>query len=132
MHDWQVGRLCALEDAASVDTKLTIYLENACAIAHQTAGQRRVAPRIDRGQHMARRQRGKLDAPTEEEWVSGNQKRVRFVVRECREGVLDLAAVARADYIGLHADARSRFRHISQSALYNWVLRIDEYAHTRG
>jgi len=44
---------------------------------------------------MARRQRGKLDAPTEEEWVSGNQKRVRFVVRECREGVLDLAAVAR-------------------------------------
>src|SRR6516225_2074828 len=37
LHDWKIGRLFALEDAAGVDAGLTIGVSQAGAITHQAA-----------------------------------------------------------------------------------------------
>src|SRR6516165_2727087 len=42
LHDWKIGRLFALEDAAGVDAGLTIGVSQAGAVADQAAGRDRL------------------------------------------------------------------------------------------
>src|SRR6266699_2082016 len=47
LHDREVSRLLAFENAAGVETGQTVRLRNAASVAHQTAGGRELAPKID-------------------------------------------------------------------------------------
>src|SRR6516225_10604860 len=53
LHDWQVGRFCALEDLAGIDTGLPIGLDNAGSVAHQTACRSELAQAMDRGNPLS-------------------------------------------------------------------------------
>src|ERR1700732_2720391 len=53
----QIGRLGAVEDLSGVNADLAIYADEARPIADQPAGRGELAPFIDRGNLIARRQR---------------------------------------------------------------------------
>src|SRR5262245_29644686 len=63
LHDRQLGRLRAFEDAAGVDADLTIGIRQARSVAHEPAGFREAAKRIYRWDRMSRSQEDQLDPP---------------------------------------------------------------------
>ena len=60
LHDRQVRRLGALEDAAGIDADLTPRIRKVGSVAHQPAGFGKFTHRICRGDRMARRQDGPI------------------------------------------------------------------------
>ena len=66
LHDRQVGRLRALEDAAGIDADLTIRIGNIGSIAHQSAGFGKITRSRCHGHRMACRQCGELHPPAGE------------------------------------------------------------------
>jgi hypothetical protein len=61
LHDQQVRRLGALEDATGIDADLTKCIRNVGSVAHQPTGFGIVAQRICRGEPVERRQLDQLD-----------------------------------------------------------------------
>src|SRR5262245_38637160 len=58
--DGQVGRLLALEDAASVGSRHPVRIQSTASVAHKAAGQREVATLVDCRDPMAECEGGKL------------------------------------------------------------------------
>ncbi len=133
LHDRQVRRLGALEDAAGIDADLTIRIRNVGSVAHQPAGFGKFTRRICRGDRVARRQSGQLDTPAGEEGVAADEERVGPLAHKSCEGRIDLAAGAGVEDLDLQPHgAGSRF-HVSQRGLgIRSIGRIDEHGHTSG
>jgi hypothetical protein len=66
LHDRQVRRLGALEDAASIGADLTKRFRNVRSVAHQSTGFGKVTIRICCGDSVVRRHVGQLDTPVVE------------------------------------------------------------------
>ena len=80
---------------------------------------------------MACRQRGKLHAPADEEWVGADEKRVRPLVRkrcECRFDLLDRANLKGLDLQPDGAPGGLRLSHVVLGIVQ--VSRIDEHGDT--
>src|SRR5215470_310602 len=60
LHDRQIGRLLPFEDEACIHADLTIRIRNDRAVAHRPAGRGELAPLVDRGNGVARRERDQL------------------------------------------------------------------------
>jgi hypothetical protein len=75
LHDRQVGRFCALENAARIDAGLPVRIRNAGSVAHQAAGRGELAPFINRRRCMACCQHDELLAPDIEDWRGTDQER---------------------------------------------------------
>ena len=119
LQDRQVRRLRALKDAAGIDADLTKRIRNARAVTHQSAGFDKFAPRIYRGNPVARRQVSQLDTPADEKGVPADEKCIRALAHKDCEGRVDLAAGAGVEDMNLQPHgAGSRF-HVSQSCLGN-------------
>src|SRR5262245_54538975 len=56
LEEWQVSRPSSLEDAADVNAALVVLIDRAGTVTHQPAGVRILAPAVDCGNRMARRQ----------------------------------------------------------------------------
>src|SRR5262249_17719241 len=76
LHDWQVGRLLALEDARGIEIDLTVGVGYARSIAHQTTGLDEFAQFVDRRNGVVGRKRHELFASTVEERVGADQQGV--------------------------------------------------------
>src|SRR5262249_45684765 len=74
LHDRQVRRLCALEDATGIGTDLTPRISNIGSVAHQAACFGIVTVRIGRGDRVARRQHSKLNPPALKKWVGPTKR----------------------------------------------------------
>src|SRR5262245_10399366 len=61
--DRQVGRLLALENAASIGSRHPVRIHSAASVAHKATGQGEVATLVDCRDRMAERERGKLSMP---------------------------------------------------------------------
>ena len=75
LHDRQVGRLLALENAAGIDAGQTVQVRNTGSVAHQAAGRRERAKLEDRGHRVADRQCGELFAPVNKESIGADHER---------------------------------------------------------
>ena len=93
LHDRQVGRLLALEDAAGIDAGLTIRIRDAGPVAHQAAGRSKFAQRVDRWQRVAGCQRDNVFAPAGEECIGNDEKCVGALLGKRGENCVDLASV---------------------------------------
>jgi hypothetical protein len=91
---WQIGGLGALENAASVGTRLAIHLGQTISIADEPASSGVVTKWITRRSHMARCQRYKQFASTGEEWIGENEECFYPLLGEGLERPLDFALVA--------------------------------------
>jgi hypothetical protein len=77
---WRTGRsagLAPLRTTADVHSGLAIGIRNAGAIAHQAADGGELAPLVDRGNRMARRQRDEFLALAVEEGIAADNERTR-------------------------------------------------------
>src|SRR5205823_9666836 len=92
LHDWQVRRLCALEDATGIDANLTPRIRQAGSIAHQTADFGKLTPCICGGDRMTRRQEDQLDTLAGEKRRAADEDRVGPLAHESGESRVDLAA----------------------------------------
>jgi hypothetical protein len=82
---------------------------------------------------VARRERGKLHAPTGEEAVGSDEECVSPVAHEGCEGRLDFAAGTGLQHHGLQSESARRFRYVSQRGLGGRsIRRIDQYGDTNG
>src|SRR5262245_14836983 len=133
LNNREVGRLGALQDATGIDTDLPKHVRKVRSIAHQPAGIDILSRRISRGDPIAHRQGGKLDAPAVEEPVGGHEQGVRPLAREGGEGRIDLAVRAGVDQLDCESDTASSFPHLSRHGLgRRGIGRIDEYGNTNG
>ena len=69
LHDRQIGRLLAFEDAPRIDALLAIAFHEVCAVADQSAGLRKLAPFVDRRNIVTRSQGYDQTAPAGEKRV---------------------------------------------------------------
>ena len=73
----QIGRLLRLEDSAGIDASLAVRLPEIAAIAHQPAGDRKVAGLRYRRHCMANRELGKLMTAVSEIGIGAEDKSAR-------------------------------------------------------
>src|SRR5262245_38780394 len=133
LHYWQVGRVRALENAAGIDADLTIGIINVGAVAHQPAGCSIVTARIGSGDHVARRQHGKLNPSALKKWVRADKERVGPLAPDEFEGRLDLEAGAGIQNLNLKPDGASSRRDIPYGSLgIGSICRVDEHGHATG
>src|SRR5262249_46318869 len=94
LDHWQVRGLRAHEDAASIDTHLTIRIRQAGSVTHQPARFGILTPRIYGGNRVARRQVGQLNTSADEKGTSADVEDVGPLAYKVCEGSVDLAASA--------------------------------------
>ena len=90
----QVGRFLALEKAAGIVADQAERVAETGSVAHQAAGGGEIAPFINRGKRVARRQRHELIASALQERIELLQQRTPSLVRDGGEGRLDIAFAA--------------------------------------
>jgi hypothetical protein len=88
LDDRQLGRLGALKDPTSVDAELPKHFGEARTVAHEAPSLRILAHCMDRGDRMARGQRGKLGPTKEEEGIGADYECIGLVAGQGREGSL--------------------------------------------
>ena len=99
----------------------------AAAVAHQPAGLGELAPVIQRGKHMARRQRNELNTTADEQCVGTDQKCIGPLFHECPKGRIDVALRAGGDDFDLPSDGRTRRLHFCDEGLSDKrVVGVDE------
>ena len=90
-QDRQIVRFLTLEDATGLNSRLASEVCDARPVAHQPAGFGILAEGINRGQRVAHRQHGELDATADEQRVGTNQECVGPILHKARKGRIDLA-----------------------------------------
>src|SRR6476620_2480043 len=56
LHDWQFGRIFALENPAGINAGQAVAVQHVRSVAHETASRRKATPLIDRGYGVANTQ----------------------------------------------------------------------------
>src|SRR5438105_1806077 len=108
LHHWQVGRLLTSENPSEIDTGLAIAIREMRPVTDKTTRGYEFLLKIDRWQGMKCRQRDKLIAAGAEERISPDDDRSGMLVRQSREGRVDLAFGAGGEHDGSHAEAFRR------------------------
>src|SRR5436309_4292057 len=104
-EDRQVGRLLAFENAAGVYAELTLPIDNARPVAHQSASFDKLALMIHRGHRVASGQREELDATRAEQYLRSHQQRIGPLLCEAREGSVDVEIAASGEDFNLFSDS---------------------------
>src|ERR1700747_3417800 len=73
LHHRKVSRLLALENPPDINANLSIGIDETGAVAHQAARCGKVAPNVQRGNRMARRERDDPITPVIKEWSGSNE-----------------------------------------------------------
>src|SRR5262249_35004186 len=133
LHDRQVGRRGALEDATGVDASLTPRIHNVASVAHQPAGYGKFAPAKCRRNRMARCQENELDAPTAQESVAADEEGIGPLAHNACEGRIDLTAGAGTEDLDLQPHGTGSRFHLSQSGFSSpSISRIDDHGYPSG
>src|SRR4029434_11275859 len=80
LFDRQVSRIDALKNSTSVNTAFVIALTQHRSIAHEATGLGELADFVERRDRMTCRKCDKVLAPTGEEWVGADEKRIRTLL----------------------------------------------------
>src|SRR5215475_1748447 len=111
LHDWQVRRFGALDNATSIYTRLTVGVGNVGAIAHQSADFGKFSAGVNRGEPMVRCLVNELHTSTVEEAVVADKEGIGpFAANRCKRRV-DFPAAAGAEELDFKSHgAGSRWR----------------------
>src|SRR5215471_20044759 len=91
LHDWQVSRLCTLEDATGINANLAVSIRQAGAIAHEPASLCKIAQPIPCRKPVECRQLGELNASGDEERANGDKQRIWSFASHSLKRSIDLA-----------------------------------------
>src|SRR5262249_18796143 len=133
LHDRQVRRLRALEDAANIDTSQAISLGDACCVAHTTTRLGKVTQGIDRRHPVVSRQRSELNATVVEQRAGSYQKRINRLLRKAAKGRIDVTAGGGLDEdFDLLPDGQGRSLNVRDKGLCGGEVGIDQHANAYG
>src|SRR6516164_5906784 len=90
LHDWQIRRLRAFEDATDINANLTVTIDYVGPIAHQTPDFGVVTQCVRRWEVMECRQLCQLDAPAVKKRACRNENRIRPLATKGFESTIDL------------------------------------------
>src|SRR5262249_60145984 len=90
LHDRQIRRLRALEDATGVDPNLTKPTDNVRSVAHQPTDFPVIAHRVDRREPVECCQLGQLDPSTVQERGDPDEEGIGALATDSFEGGIDL------------------------------------------
>src|SRR5450759_4482116 len=93
LGDREVGGLCAIEDAASVDADSTKHVRDVGSVAHQPADFDITTVRKSHRNAVVRRQDGNLYAAAVEESVSSDEEGIETLGRKGRRDLADRLGV---------------------------------------
>src|SRR4029453_19034293 len=110
----QVGRLLALENAASVDADLTVRVRKAVSIADQAACHGVLAKWVHRGHRVARGQCDELLAPAIEEWITADYERAGSQSGQGGEDRMEGGVGARVGGMKLQPEGAGRRLQVSR------------------
>ena len=85
LHDRQIRRLRALEDAAGIDSNMTKRIRRVGSVTHQPADFGKLTQGICRGERVARRQVDQLGTPANKKNVEADEDGVGLTAPEYRE-----------------------------------------------
>src|SRR4029079_12562475 len=105
LHDRQVSRFLAFENAPGVEAGQTVRLRNAASVAHQTAGRGKLAQKIDCWKPVAEGECAELRGVAAEPRVgAGEHTCVCAYCRRCGKGRSEVASGPRGEYMNPHAE----------------------------
>ena len=96
----QLSGFDALKNSTDVNAAFVIAITEHRSIAHQAADFDVLADFVERRNCMTRRKRDKVLAPTVEERVGANQKRIGPLLDKCREDLIEVVFGNRTQDIG--------------------------------
>src|SRR5437868_15388061 len=73
LHNWQIARLLAVEDASDIDAGMTVGVGQSGRVAHQAAGHGVFPQTVNCGNRVACNERGELLGSAVEKWVVSNE-----------------------------------------------------------
>src|SRR5262249_50064511 len=132
LHDRQVRRLRALDDAANIDTSQAISLGDACSVAHQTTGFGKVTQGIDRRDPVVSRQRSELNATVVEQRAGTYQQRINRLLGKLRKGRINVTAGGSFEDFDLLPDGQGRSLNVRDKGLCGREVGIDQHANAYG
>src|SRR5262245_20394390 len=111
LHDRQVRRFGALDNATSIDTRLTVGVGNVGAIAHQSADFGKFSAGVDLGGRRVSKKKNELHTSTVEEAVVADKEGIGpFAANRCKRRV-DFQAAAGAEELDFQSHGTgSRWR----------------------
>src|SRR4029453_10012349 len=74
LHDWQFGRIFALENPAGINAGHAVAVQKVRSVAHQTASRGKAPPLSDRWYGVANRQGGQLVEAAKEDRAAADQE----------------------------------------------------------
>src|SRR6202035_646012 len=93
--DRKIHRLGARKDPAGMDARLMPPIDDAAAVAHETAGRGEFAKLIDRGHGVTNGERGELFTPAREEQIAADHKRAGSELNHACKDRVEIAFCAR-------------------------------------
>ena len=108
LHDRQVLRSLALEDATGVDADQTLVVGNASSVAHQATGRRKFPILEDRGHRVANGQRGEPFALANEESIGADHERAYSQLGQGCEDGIEFALSACMQDLNSHSETAGR------------------------
>src|SRR5262249_17870841 len=112
LHNWQVGWLFALENAAGIDAHTAKHVRKIGPVAHQPTGFDNLTIRLCRRNPVARRPGRKLHATADEERVGSDEKGVGRLAQQGSEGRINLVAAARVEHLTLQTEGACSLRYV--------------------
>jgi hypothetical protein len=127
LHDRQIRRLRALEDATGVDPNLTKPTDNIRSVAHQPTDFRVIAHRVDRREPVECCQLGQLDPSAVQERGDPDEDGIGALATHSFEGGIDLRTAVGVEDLDLQPNGASRHLHLFHLGLGDrHIGRIDE------
>ena len=133
LHDRQIGRPVALEDAAGIAADLAACIGEVSPVAHQPADFAIFTLPECRGKRKPRRQVSELHPPAVEERVGDYEDGIQPFAHQGSEGCVDLGNGAGVDDMDLQPDRARRRIHFFQVGLgAHGIGWIDQHGDTSG
>src|SRR5262245_49907379 len=132
LHDREVSRLLALENAPGTETGQTVRLRNAASVAHQTAGGGELALKIDCWNPVAEGECAELRGVAAEPWIGGadHERGCSRLRRRC-EGRFEVGFGARVEYMKPHAECIGYGLQVFRNRRSEWICGVDEQSKGR-
>src|SRR5437764_377704 len=126
LQEWQVRGLGTFQNSTSVDAGLTVLIDRAGSVAHQTASCGELAPTIDRWYCMERRQGGEFFASVHEDRIVGHYERANPFLNQRREGRVEIAFGADVQHKDVLPNAASCPLQVSNGRAGSLTVRVDQ------
>jgi hypothetical protein len=122
-----------LQNLAGIDSDAMKHLRYVGSVAHQPAARDKTMVGVSRRYPVARCQRGKLPAPTNEECIGRDEQRIRMLAIKSSEGRVDLEDRTRIVGLDLEPQDGGGLLGVANCVPRDGsVGRIDEHGDTHG